>query len=146
MLDTSSIPRASISNARNWIDTSVDEWDAEEVEKETHLCSLCTAENSPCRVMTGRSSTYDELYKASLDEKPEQLFLAHIYTQNDVMLKQKEVALNHMTIGTHESSNQALNFTTRPIRDWEDIEDIDDDLRCRYSEHVAGILLESVMV
>ena len=146
MLDTSSIPRASISNARNWIDTSVDEWDAEEVEKETHLCSLCTAENSLCRVMTGRSSTYDELYKASLDEKPEQLFLAHIYTQNDVMLKQKEVALNHMTIGTHESSNQALNFTTRPIRDWEDIEDIDDDLRCRYSEHVAGILLESVMV
>ena len=43
------------------------------------------------------------------------------------MLKQKEVALNHMTIGTHESSNQALNFTTRPIRDWEDIEDIDDN-------------------
>ncbi|MCJ1959322.1 TetR family transcriptional regulator [Novosphingobium mangrovi (ex Hu et al. 2023)] len=26
------------------------------------------------------------------------------------------------------------------------VEDIDDDLRCRYSEHVAGILLESVMV
>ena len=77
--------------------------------------------------MTGRSSTYDELYKASLDEKPEPLFLAHIHTQNDVMLKQNEVALNNMTIGTHESSDQALNFTTRPIRDWEDIEDIDDN-------------------
>ena len=46
------------------------------------------------------------------------------------MLKQKEVALNHMTIGTHESSDQALYFTTtRPIRDWEDIEIIDANYR-----------------
>ena len=119
-------PHTPVGLRHEAIDTSVDEWDAEEVDPTTHLCSSCRVEDESPQIMPGRNTTYDDDCIAALDEKPEQLFLAHHY-HPDVMPTTKEVILSHTTIGTQESSDKTLNFTSRPIRDWEDIEDIDDD-------------------
>mgnify|MGYP003724026601 FL=1 len=92
-----------------------------------YLCSVCATENDALHNVDGKVLAHDEFCNAVLDEKPEQVFLAHLY-ENDSNQMRMDVSVNNMTIGTQSSSDtRQHNFTSRPVRDWEDIEDIDDD-------------------
>ena len=103
---------------------SVDELDS---ERAMYLCSVCATENDALHNVDGKVLAHDEFCNAVLDEKPEQVFLAHLY-ENDSNQMRMDVSVNNMTIGTQSSSDtRQHNFTSRPVRDWEDIEDIDDD-------------------
>ena len=107
------------------IDASSGKWNEEVFDPTAYPCELCNVRDSCFHKGCGTDKAGEVSCLTALDDKPEHLFLAHLYS-HDSIPKVVDISLNNMTIGTLESSNKHHNFTSRSPREWEDIEDIDD--------------------
>ena len=98
----------------------------ETIDTRSFLCAMCTTEETYLQHANEKVAAQVECCHAAFDDEPEQLFVAHLY-QKDSTQCIVDASLNNMMIGTLESSGKRHNFTSRSPKDWEDIEDIDDD-------------------